>query len=260
MQELTKQIYDISSNRTIINSRHIYNFILKMIDSLKLNDYIHEILFCDINGKSLTRYYINEKRLCIDFKKIVYYVSNYITNLKGDYSFENKILLTNLYIIKILYHELEHAIQEKKINYVSNVETKILSLSSIWEDKLKSNNIKIYEENRYLYNPIERQANITSSKKMIEICNLLDNQKIFNFFDLELIDLSLYGYTNKGSEYPIIKYFLENSEFSAIKDLVKKDGIFNFDKRIDMGLEISESEYYSLEEKKKSKRLGNNLI
>lgn len=254
MQELTKQIYDISSNRNIINSRHIYNFILKMIDSLKLNDYIYEILFCDIKGKSLTRYYINEKRLCIDFKKVVYYVSNYIANLKKDYSFENKILLTNLYIIKILYHELEHAIQEKKINYVSNDETKILTLSCDWEDKLKSNNIKLYEKEKYLYNPIERQANIMSNKRIIEICNILENQEIFNFFDRELIDLSLYGYSDKGSDYPIIKYFLGNSEFSTIKDLIKKDGIFNFDKRIDMGLEISENEYYSLEEKKKSKR------
>lgn len=254
MQELTKQIYDISSNRNVINSRHIYNFILKMIDSLKLNDYIYEILFCDIKGKSLTRYYINEKRLCIDFKKVVYYVSNYIANLKGDYSFENKILLTNLYIIKILYHELEHAIQAKKIKYVSDDETKILTLSSIWEDKLKSNNINIYEESRYLYNPIERQANIMSSKRIIEMCNILENQEIFNFFDYELIDLSLYGYSNKGSEYPIIKYFLGNSNFSDIKDLVKKDSIFNFDKRIDMGLEISENEYDSLEEKKKRKR------
>ena len=196
MQKLTKLIYDFSKNNTLINSNFIYSVILEMIDDLELDEYIKTILICGLKSNTLTRYYINEKRLCIDFKKIVYYVSNYIANLKGDYSFENKILLINLYIIKILYHEFEHAIQEKKIKCFSNNETKILTLSSIWEDKLKSKSIKIYEENRYLYNPIERQANIMSSKRVIEMSSLLENQVIFNFFDYELINLSLYGYSN----------------------------------------------------------------
>lgn len=251
MQDVTKYIYDFSKNNTLINSDFIYNIVLELIDVLELNEYIKTILICYLKSNTLTRYYVNEKKLCIDLKKLIYCISNYIANQKIDCSYEDKILLTNLYIVKILYHELEHAIQEKKINIYFNDETKILVLSGIWEEKLKKSNLKLYEKEKYLYNPIERQANMMSCRRIIEICNFLNNKEILNFFKCELINISLQGYEERDINYPIFKYFLGNSDFLRISDIVRKVRTFDFSERLNIGLEISENEYYSLKEKKK---------
>lgn len=250
MQGVTKYIYDFSKYNKLVNSNLIYNVVLELIDDLELDEYIKTILICDLKLNTLTRYYINERKLCIDLKKLIYCVSKFIADQKTDCSYEDKILLTNLYIVKILYHELEHAIQEKKISIYSNDETEILILSEKWEEKLKKLNLKLYEKDKYLYNPIERQANMMSCRRIIEICNFLNNKEIINFFKRELINQSLLGY-EESNNYPIFKYFLGNSDFLEICDIVKKESIFDFSERLNMGLEISEHEYSSLEEKRK---------
>lgn len=233
-------------SNNIIDNKYIYHITLYLISVLKLDDYIYNVTISNLPRNSLMRYLIREKKLVIDIKKTIYCVVSYIKNKSNC---ENKILLTNLYIVKILFHELEHAIQERKINCTDDYETKILVLSKECEEKIKINNLNFYNNFEYLYNPIERQANIVSTRRIIELSKNLFYKEILEFFYNEFLTQVLLGYKEDGFDYPLLKFFSGEKEFLRIFDKINKDKKIYFKERINLGLEITDNEYSFLKER-----------
>ena len=106
-------------------------------------------------------------------------------------------------VIEVIFHELEHVLQSKKINILpeDDFERKLLEIGTIAVDVYPG----LYESNHDLFS-IEREANINSSKKIKNILALddLSSNRIKRFFNNRYNKLlnEYYSETN----YPLLKF------------------------------------------------------
>ncbi len=233
MYNLEQYIFDHFKNK-LINSKDILNILILLINNYSLENYISKIILSS-NPYILARYYSSKKIIIINYDKLLENTINYLKE-QG----HNDILLINLYIIKILWHEIIHALQKQIIENNTNEISKIFTLSENLENSLKQQDINFYLNHKYFYNPLERQANINSVKNILNLTIL--SKENLNYFTLEYLFYCLNGY---DFGYPILKFFNNTVYDKKIKSLIQKS--FNYDLQIELGLKLEYEEYNELE-------------
>lgn len=199
MENILKIIYDLSANNKLLNINNIDKILEILINEKDLGEYISNIEVQQIRSNNLASY-------SNYYKKIIIY-SNIIDKMIIDiqYNVRSKKQLTknmyiNLSVLQVILHEIEHANQEKIINY-NTLESFILRISQIVE-----NNNHIYE-----VNPIERFAEIKSYNDIFKIIagyeNDLSLKSLIKNDELQR-KIRGYHYYNGKLYSPIELYFL----------------------------------------------------
>ncbi|MBQ3020911.1 MAG: hypothetical protein IJD92_01645 [Bacilli bacterium] len=248
MEDLFKNIYSISKNQKIIDENIIINLLKSLVDYYSLNEYVESINITNYKDNNLANYNINKKTININFQKMILYIINNLPENINEPKI--KFLLVNLQILKILLHELEHVNQERKIRLNNDLETKIYLRVQDWEYAIKDKNLDYYNRILYNINPMERQANIVSIKKILKFIGLTDNIKIKNYFKNDYLFTIIKNYNIETSKYPLILYFNKYPYLREMKSLIyKTNHIFDQDLRGELGLKLSIKEYNNLKYK-----------
>lgn len=250
MEELIRIIYNNYKKPHIVKEDFIYDVCEIFSKYYELEKYFKDVVIINAKTPSLAYYSPQLKTIYVNIYKLIKTTGYYIAQNENISIYEEKILAVNLYILKVLLHEIEHIVQERIIrDGQENIEKEILIASFNNEQNLKDN--KEYSNKKYYTNPIERQAEIKSLNQINRIANETNNETVFRFFERELLITAMNDYKIGESinVYPY-QYFFNNYKKEIIKDIEEiqmlKD---NYDLRIQLGLAISHREYNVLKRK-----------
>jgi len=243
MRNLIKIIYDYSKKGKVVNKDFIYHALNTLINEKFLNDYVLRIKILNFNRAVLATYCETSKTIYVNYQKLIYCVSTYISSNVNVLNYQDRFLIVNIYILKILLHELEHVIQVKKIDISKNSESKLLLISNEWEQILKNEEMKKYNQQLYEVNPLERQATLISYKKIREACQEIENKNAIIFFKKEYLSYAFKNYISAKNMFPAKIYFANFPDKNLIKKTIELFEKEKFNLRFDLGLNISEEEY-----------------
>lgn len=178
------------------------------------------------------------------------YVATIIKNMDIE-DYKDKLLAFNIFVLQILLHELEHVIQNKKVNNYKNTETKILYYSNMLEQSFKSKGI--YNQFLYNLNPIEIEAEFNSISTIMKLNILINLQPLFSLFSKRKLRLCTQNYFNNNGTivYPAYLFFYYDKEYKEVLSFLETMNIKNhrLDQRLSLGLKVSSSEFKNLESK-----------
>lgn len=258
-------VYNYSLNKKFIGNKaieEICNIITYNIDFSKVLKRI--CIYNKIFTFDYAYYDYDEKLININIEKII---TNSIEDFKGLLSSESLYLFINLYILKVLFHELNHALQIKYINKKNNDVETILLLYSYFtlnifltiNSNFKQNTL-LYKKT-YNYNPAERLAEIDALSCIIKF---IDKQQCVNInikklFQVQLINTQLLKYKSIFKNIQVPSYlFLSKIGFERVWNSFDfmSDGYenqlklamkyYSLEDRLKLGLPISNDEYFSM--------------
>ena len=149
MENIFRIIYDKTKKRDILDKKDLVKILEIAIVDKQLNDFVQSVNIQLIRSNGLASYSVDTKKITIYINTIETMKNNIKKYTLIGNEFE-KILYTNLLILQVILHELEHASQQKNLNSAITLETLIIKLSQMINcDDMK----KLYE-----YCPCERFA------------------------------------------------------------------------------------------------------
>ena len=232
MEYISKFIYDYSMKNMIANESFVRDIFDMFLTLQNIKEKYNVQLASRDNCTFFIRYYPLEKSIIINFKHLLIMIYNIVKN-REDLSSKERILLFNLILSKIERHEIEHIIQDTKMNNEDSIYSNILNKSNEYEKILKINNK--YYLLKYRTNPIERDSDLKSLFDIYLISNFYENNKITDIFKSDLLNKSNEYYDD--NLYPAY-YFFDNriDEIGNYENLSNKDKLF-------LGLKIKEERY-----------------
>lgn len=235
MEGILKIIYDLSTRNSLLNINDIDKIIDYLINKNNLEKYIVNIDVQRIRSNNLASYSINDKKI------IIY--SNIIKKMVKDIKFNlncndqvTKNMYINLSILQIILHEIEHANQEKIINY-NTLESFILRIS-----KLVKQNNQVYE-----FNPKERFAEIKSYNEILEILTYYEKDKLLKLLitnDELQRKMRGYHYCDNKLYSPIELYFSIGKKEYLLSAFEWYDNSKNLTENVNNMYTISDSLFY----------------
>lgn len=260
MEQITRLVYDLSRSEHIADEKVIEKYFEFFSNEYMLGKYLENIVISNFENNSLAYYSPDTKTIYINFCKMIYALSLESKQCKYTDVYEEKIMMINLYIVKIIAHEIEHVLQEIKINSgIINVENDILNVANIHEKNLKANGI--YKGILYYVNPIERQAELKSLKSILQVVKEINNLNIIRLMTNEYLIKIIcdYSFKKKQNRYPYQIFFDKNlNDFNFnieyISNIIKKIEEMeilgcNENLRIDMGLKLTSQEVHKIRRK-----------
>lgn len=255
MEQITKLVYDLSRSGHIADEKIIEKYFEFFSDEYMLDKYLKNVVISNFKNNSLAYYSPDTKTIYINFCKMIYSLGLESKQCKYTDIYEEKIMMINLYIVKIIAHEIEHVLQEIKINSeISNIENDILTVANIHEKNLKANGI--YKGILYYVNPIERQAELKSLKSILQVANEINSLNIINLITNEYLTkiISDYSFEGQQNRYPYQVFFDKNFNTEYILNIIEKIEEMeiinrNEDLRIDMGLKLTSQEVHKIRRK-----------
>lgn len=165
-------------SRTIINKELFFKMVEDKIKDNSLEEYVNGI--CFDTSIPFARFFVDKKLLCFNYYNII---KTFFNKFKNQFNVKEELIeFINLNILVIINHEIEHVIQEKNMN-------EIISYSLYYENKLKRDGN--YSLEKYVNNPVERQANIYSYEQLLKEMDICSEQcmkknkiKIFFYFTI----------------------------------------------------------------------------
>lgn len=254
MDDISQFIYD-HSNKELVPNEYFINTVFEiLIDQYSLKQHIKNIIISNFNNNSLAYYSSDDKTIYINFCKFIYSIGLDLSRKMDTNSYEEKILGMNLFVLKVLLHELEHANQEKKMNnHFNDFEARIFRISSEREMYLKKSQLyNLNYNNLYFRNPMERQAELSALKETLMISKNLEQSILSNLIEREYLITSISDYQLNPPQliYPIITYLDSWYKCDEIFDCINEIPLLasNRDLRLNLGLRISTDEYDELKE------------
>lgn len=255
MEQITRLVYDLSKSGHIADEKVIEKCFEFFSDKYMLDKYLKNIVISNFKTNSLAYYSPDTKTIYINFCKMIYALGLESKQYKYIDIYEDKIMMINLYIVKIIAHEIEHVLQEIKINgEISTIESDILSAANTHEKYLKENGI--YKGILYYANPIERQAELKSLKNILQIANEINSLNVIKMIKNEYITkiISDYNFEGQQNRYPYQVFFDKKLNMEYIFNIIKKIEKMkvldcNEDLRVNMGLKLNYQEVYKIRKK-----------
>lgn len=212
MENIFRIIYDKTKKRDILDKKDLVKILEIAIVDKQLNDFVQSVNIQLIRSNGLASYSVDTKKITIYINTIETMKNNIKKYTLIGNEFE-KILYTNLLILQVILHELEHTSQQKNLNSAITLETLIIKLSQMINcDDMK----KLYE-----YCPCERFAEIKSMHEVEKMLNYLSKKSLILTEIMELEKLKRYmrgyHYQNSMIKSPIIEYFSKGQNEYAIK-------------------------------------------
>lgn len=273
LETIEETVKKINIENKLITCDSIYSMFEQMLlENEDIDCFLSNLSFKSIDGNTVAFYANDKKRIYIDYKKLVY------ISVKESFKVDNyKLIFINLNILKVLFHEFEHANQEKKMKFDENdFERKILLITNksetIINDWLMKKDVNYLElKNALLFNrflhenaqfyetsPVERQAEIEALYKIICISKFFNNNYIVKVFEKSMLNISLKNYKldNNRRQYPIQLFFEYYNRYFDCENFYKLFEEMNIENyqlpfRISYGLKISYDEFRSLKLKQK---------
>lgn len=247
MENLVDILYYYLKKQEVADEKFIKFCFKELVNKFDVYSYIQQLEIDNYKSNFLSRYLPHTKTLYINYQKLIYMLSSDIVNNNSINDYQKRLYTLNLLILKVLFHELEHANQEKKKHEVSDtLESNILFLSNKCDIYLKNSNIVLYRTKLYYLSPIERSAELTALENAMELCRLYNDFQIDNYFENYYYQTCNYGYEKQArvivspfdtytSKCDIIK------EGQQLRNLIFENCTLDFKKLY--GLKLTEEEY-----------------
>ena len=252
MKNILDILYDYSINKKLLDEEAVLKIIKQFIDIYNI-DTINQIT---INERDIKHFfssilgYKKGGKLCIFLKKIYVSMNKMTVNkFKDSLSY---YLRYNLFILQIVIHEVEHAIQEMITNSnKTDIESKLLKIEKSFVDELiaiKEDNHKEYKKKLKLYYKnydiafSERMAQINSYKKILEIIEPIKKQieELFNLQEIYYNGSKIVTYKSINDN-PTVSFFSNLGMIKQLNDLNYNN--FGFEERLNFGFKLSEHEF-----------------
>lgn len=226
--ELLKLVSEYSRNKKYAD----HDFIMRVIELFKehysLSDYLENVIFKNDTEDTETLVAYRRSVRCIS----IYYpnIINYINQIDGNFSYfdeEERFFYQNLNIVKFLLHDLEHALQTRKVDGSKNdIEAKLL-MASFYESNEKYqkpmlsfgmwdyiDKVTMLYDKLYSRNPAERMAEINSLKTLKKLIVPLKDEMpvLFQFESDCLINEMISGYSENKLKCPTEIFLTESAK------------------------------------------------
>lgn len=257
-KEVLDVIYKYTFNKEFPNSYFIDHILDIIIDNDELDDYIKDIEY-NYQSSALASYFYENKILKFNTDKILEESINLyqIYNKIYDNDSFNEYFFLCLSFLDVIYHEVEHVIQNKKMNTYNDdsFEKELIYINNIAVDVYP----RLYKKYHDLFS-IEREANINSCNK---IRSIISNSEIYfkyskNIFDKKYNKLISEYYTKNS--FPLLKFLtiirvkllyddilINKNNTNIILKRTKKN--MSLEDRIIKGLPLDKHEYHSIKNK-----------
>lgn len=249
-ERLAKFTFDWMKKGKRINPEYIKKFISIAEYYEELGEYLKTINFIGFNKYE---YEPITGRLTFSLKDLL---KNYY-EVDCMYKWEDraKDLAEYFYVNEGLLHELEHIKDFKscfdkseclktricKCCYDTEIhyrQAKSFQEKLYWLKKDKQKE-KVYQKN-YDASPLEHFANLNSLKELIKMADFLEVPELKNYYLYKLYEQLIESYEKRAN--PTI-YYLKTIGFSEeARKIKEKEATFSFNKRINLGLSITEEE------------------
>lgn len=268
---------EYSKNHKFLEDIVIKQIVFNEIETQKLEEYLENVNFNGINNKQIASYNEKTKNITLNknYQKILLDLS-LKSGIQKMAETEQYFYLNGLFL-RPLFHEIEHAICNKKRKEEKGMEADLLRLANIfWDWSIDYSNFytkfaienltkkSLFQYNAtYSYDPEERLANIYSYKKIIELFEKspLPIPTALYYMALESYCSLWFAYQKEeGGLCPTTKYFhsMNTSCFlkkffwydrrlfytSLLDDEIKEQ--YPLDVRLKYGFAIDEKEYTEL--------------
>ena len=192
-EKLIALIFCYMKNKLDIDSKFVNGVIKIAREYYDLSYYLKGVKPVMLGNRFMASY-------CMDNKKVltnVRMINERINMLYSEFHIiDNSLLFRYMYVIYILFHEVEHAYQQKLVkecNDMNNIESLILKDEQFPLDDVRCCDFlykfiirieyKAIYDKYYLYSPSERFADIKSFELCLNIINMLENKNIYNIFE-----------------------------------------------------------------------------
>lgn len=292
MEKIRSLLINYKYNQNIIDKELIIKVINTIIDEKKLHDQVLNIEFIDIDQlttnhqgyNTIMAYNYFNKSIVIDEKKTIDSVRILENSVKNiNYNNLEISIFNTCFLIRGLFHELEHANQQKKtfsnrtleekiLNVFNHVNNKVLNLSDMEKELLFKFDICFDDE---LYNDLyinsyirrhydesaidERLADIYSYYDMIDVLEPIkeDVPNLYDYYEKMSIYRTLIDYRDGLKITSPTRRYLNTLSNSGISDInIRFNEEFNnslintsclsLQRRSILGLDITNDEYKSL--------------
>lgn len=253
-EEILNIIYNYAFNYKLPDVKFI-DSVLDVIIDKELKKYIKNVEH-NYQSFALASYLYENKILRFNIDMIIVQYSNFYQAHKKIYDIDdfNKYLYMCLSVLEIIFHEVEHVVQSKKINTlpVDDFERQLIEISTIAVEVYPD----LYDKRHDLFF-IERDANIKSCQKIKEMISLCESspRSIRNNFNKRYNQLvnKYYSYDN----YPLLMFLdithgklsyndLPIEEYNTERILASTKDNLSFEDRVLMGLPLDRKEYHKL--------------
>ena len=216
IEQLAKLIVDYSKKKRCPDANFINKAIGILVDYCKVKNYLNDAYFADLNGEFLCGYDFYEKRIYVDYNKLISTILQSI-----DMEKEVGVLSTTdyfyykmgLFVLDSVAHELFHAKQYKKVDKKQeDLEKELLEISFEGNLLISSANKEgrlLTPDEVYFINqlskadtnpkyhdtvPSERMAQIDSLRLGSDVSTVIEIPELKDYADLRLEKAKINGY------------------------------------------------------------------
>ena len=229
-------IDEINNSRECFEKDTIGDLLILLIEERKLQDYIGDFSFdAQTDDKYQAIYFADDLRLEIHLNNINYYFNNLVNSSRLPIKQQYLVRYYNMNILNIIYHQLEHANQNKKSIEIGASD----SLNTIIQEGMKlgrkfPNNLSTKEE--ILYSRFYKYILTERNAEIIALINTLDIYKGEKYLLYKLINLLLTGYSKDSSVAE--KYYELMNKKNEFKEISFEEDYDNLTK-LSWGMPIS---------------------
>lgn len=200
MDNIAEILYYYLKQQEIADANFINYCFNEIVKEFDVYDYMQQLEIGNYKSNFISRYLPRKKTLYINYQKLLYLLSSDIINSNSISGYQKRLYTLNLMVLKVLFHEIEHANQEKKKHDVTDeIEKNILFLSDKCDFFFKNNNIILYRTKLYYVSPIERGAELTALENIMKLCGLYNGYQVCNYFEKYYYQTCNYGYEKKDN-------------------------------------------------------------
>lgn len=262
-EELLNIIYTYTINKKVPDDNFIDSIISIIIKEEKLIEYVKDIDY-NYQNIALASYFYESRILKFNINKMIkdysdiYKIHKRIYDTSSDYF--DKYLFICLSVLEVIFHEIEHVIQNKKANTLpqDSFERKLIEINNIAIEVYPS----VYKKHHDLFS-IEREANIISCNKIRTFLDMseITTKYFMNIFNSKYNRL-IKEYYSKNS-CPLLELLTITGgkiSYSGIsitrnntnKILMKTKRNLSLEERLIKGLPLNKEEYYLIKNKEQT--------
>lgn len=262
-EEILNIIYTYTINKKVPDDNFIDSIISIIIKEEKLIEYVKDI-DCNYQNVALASYFYKSRVLKFNMNKMfkehssIYEIYRRIYDTSSDYF--DKYLFICLSVLEVIFHEIEHVIQNKKVNTLpqDNFERQLIEINTIAIEVYPS----VYKKHHDLFS-IEREANITSCDKIRTYLRIseITTKYFMNIFNSKY-DRLINEYYSKNS-CPLLEFLtitggkilyngIPITRNNTNKILMKTKRSLSLGERLIKGLPLNKEEYHLIKNKEQT--------
>ena len=251
MQKIEEIMCDYLKEKRVTDEEFINFCFLESLNYFNNRDYVKLLKIGNYKENFLSTYFPDEQIILINYQKLIYSLSFDIANDKSLKTYEERLFVLNLMILKALFHEIQHARQKQRVIEKGNeIEGKIIFFSNQCDKFLKQNKIHLYNSKLYYLSPLERSAEIIAFENIMKFCSLHQESAISDYIVQHYSAICNLGYEWEKNKRicPLDTYVSACDNIYASQELKSlNDKASSFNLRKVYGLKLDKDEYTKIQ-------------